>query len=457
MAKVILRRVGGGETAYTLASGAQVTVGDGLLDPADYLDPAPEGRHTVPTMAAQSAGGTTSTTATFKDSLNIRDLPSTRGKVLYTAEKGDTLNVLAVSADGAWYYIAHNDREAWGYAAYIDFSGDRDTLEIMQVEIPEIVPAGARNGVNLDIFHPLGKPDMTALGNMDLVRLGYNVSMGRGNQDLQKAYDAYAPYVDQIQAAGKQVIFVYTHQTFGEGAGYDWNQMSPDRWTDLIGKFTGFVAKIAGQYADRGVVAAHQIWNEQDAHHGAVASVRLEAATYAQMLSAVIPAVRAVDATTPIITGGHTGGPGPGSTYAARTLAALTGGHTPDGIAFHPYGRGAKLPSPYAHFGHIDESVNAYWNVLPKPLWMTEWGVLNAPNEPAHAIRDYAVTLLEHLDKTHPEKIAATVWYAWADSMHNGYGLVDRNGNGKPDIVDAFTGWLFKFAAKARAARENRD
>jgi hypothetical protein len=451
--KVILKQVDGGDTSYTVPSGESVTVSSGLLDPADYLDPAPERRYAQPPMTAQSV--TAGEAATFKDDLNIRALPSTRGKVLYTADKGDTLTVLAISEDGKWFNISHNDGEAWGYAEYIDYGGDRSALTVKKVELPQIIPAGARNGVNLDIFHPLGKPDLSKLGNMELVRLGYNVSMGTGNLDLQKAYNAYDPYVDAIQKAGKQVIFVYTHQTFGEGAGYDWNQMSPERWTDLISKFTDFVKQIAGHYADKGVVAAHQIWNEQDAHHGAVASVRLDSSIYAQMLSKVIPAIRAVDPNTPIITGGHTGGPGPGSAYAAKTLRAMTGGVEVDGIALHPYGRGAKLPSPYAHFGHIDESVNAYWNVLAKPLWLTEWGVLNAPNEPASAISDYAVTTLRHLDKQHPEKIAATVWYAWADSMHNGYGLVDRNGNGKPDIVDSFTSWLFKFAAAAKKAAED--
>ena len=273
--KVILKKADGGDTTYTLTTGESVTVTGGLLNPADFLDPAPESRYAQTLLSAQASGG--GSVATFKDSLNIRDLPSTRGKILYTADKGDKLKVLALSEDGDWFFIAHNNTNAWGYAEYIDFDGDQNTLEIKAVEIPELVPAGARNGVNLDIFHPLGKPGVARLKNMELVRLGYNVSMGKGNQDLQKAYDAYAPYIEEIQKAGKQIIFVYTHQTYGEGAGYDWNQMSPERWADLTKRFTEFIAKIADHYADSGVVAAHQIWNEQDAHHGAVASVRLEA------------------------------------------------------------------------------------------------------------------------------------------------------------------------------------
>lgn len=303
-------------------------------------------------------------------------------------------------------------------------------------------PANTRfNGVNLDLLHPLGKPDPARLRDVTYVRMAYNVSMGRGSQDLNAAYNLYAPYFDRLQAAGKQVILVYTHQTFGEGAGYQWNQMNPDRWRELSARLADFVRVIANQYKGRGVIAAHQIWNEQDAYEGAEASVRMPATDYGAMLTYTLQAIRSVDSTTPIITGGHTGGPVAGPNYIRQAFSVMPTNLRPDGIADHPYGRGAGVVPKYEQFGHIEECIVNYWNVLPgKRVWFTEWGVLNAPNEPPSDMSIYALTTLNHMRERHPEKIAAAIWYAWADGMHNGYGLVNRSDQPKEPFFSNYLG-----------------
>lgn len=287
------------------------------------------------------------------------------------------------------------------------------------------LPATDFNGVNLDLLNALGKPAPNRLGNVTYVRLPYNVSRGVGSQDLNAAFELYAPYIDALHNAGKQIILVYTHQTYGEGAGFVWPQMTPDRWRELSLRFADFVGQIARQY--RGKIAAHQIWNEQDTRTGR-AAVPVPPGDYAGILTRAIQSIRAADSTTPIITGGHTSGPGTGAAYARATLDAMPGSVRPDGIAAHPYGRGPDPSSKYAIFGSIDDSVQAYYNVLPgRRVWFTEWGVLNAQGQPAAEIRDYAVSFLEYLQATHPDKVAAAVWYGWADTMDNGYGLVSRN------------------------------
>ena len=295
------------------------------------------------------------------------------------------------------------------------------------------------NGINLDVLNRLGAPDPSRLGEMTYARLPYNVSMGRGSQDLNAAYDTYAPYIDALLNAGKRIILVYTHQTFGEGAGYVWPQMTSDRWRELSARYSDFVRQIAQQF--RGRIAVHQIWNEQDAPPNASASVRMPAADYAGILSRAIEAIRTVDATTPIITGGHTGGPGNGANYARSTINAMRDDLRPDGIAVHPYGRGPDPSSKYAIFGHIDETVASYGAILPnRPLWFTEWGVLNARSEPAAAINTYAADFLKYVRLNHGGKVAAAVWYAWADTMDNGYGLVGPNDQPKQPLFDAYTG-----------------
>jgi hypothetical protein len=236
------------------------------------------------------------------------------------------------------------------------------------------------------------------------------------------------------------VLLVFTHQTYGEGAGYNWAQMDSNRWKELTGKFADVLRRIALQYKDQNIVHAFQIWNEQDAHAGAEASVTLPAADYGYMLAETIKAVRSVDPNIKIITGGHTGGPQKGSKYARETIAAMPAGIRPDGIAIHPYGRGPEgAPKKYMHFGKIDEEIEFYGPIMPdKPLWFTEWGVLNASGEPAAEISKYASMFVQHLKTQYPGKVAAAIWYAWAMGMHNGYGLVAENDQPKEPLLTDF-------------------
>lgn len=313
-------------------------------------------------------------------------------------------------------------------------------------EVPITIP-GLLNitGMNLDIDHPLGRPDPARLKGMGWVRFLYNVSFNPdkrtyGNQDIDYTYNRYKPVLERYAKTGLKVLLVFTHQTYGEGAGYNWGQMDSNRWKDLTAKFADMLRRIAQQYKDQNIVHAFQIWNEQDAHAGAEASVTLPPADYGHMLAETIKAVRAVDPNIKIITGGHTGGPQKGSKYARDTIAAMPAGIRPDGIAIHPYGRGPEgAPKKYMHFGKIDEEIEFYGPILPdKPLWFTEWGVLNASGEPAAEISKYATAFVNHLKTQYPGKVTAAMWYAWAMGMHNGYGLVAENDQPKQPLLDNF-------------------
>jgi hypothetical protein len=154
------------------------------------------------------------------------------------------------------------------------------------------------------------------------------------------------------------------------------------------------------------------------------------------MLSETIQAIRQVDGSTPIITGGHTTGPGPGSTYARETLARMPDGIRPDGIAFHPYGRGVQ-GHRFSNFGDLAEAIEQYSAVLPdRPVWITEWGVQDHQGraDVIDDILDYAAGFMRIAREDFAGKVAAAIWYAWADGMDNGFGLVDFNGQPKPRI-----------------------
>ena len=74
-----------------------------------------------------------------------------------------------------------------------------------------------------------------------------------------------------------------------------------------------------------------------------------------------------------------------------------------------------------------------------KRMWITEWGVLDQPNSTVDSVADYAKGFIQYLQARHPEKIAATIWYAWADSMHNGYGLVNAANAPKEPLYTLYT------------------
>ena len=298
------------------------------------------------------------------------------------------------------------------------------------------------SGVNLDELEPFGTPNPEQLGNMGWIRLNYNVSDDIGSLDLEAAYDRYQPLLEQYAESGYQTIVVITHQTYGEKRSEfpPWPEMTDAQWRLLSDNLAKTACQIAKQYANQELVSVYQIWNEQDTTAGARAGIPVSIENYAYMLTKVSTAIRAVDPNALIITGGHVGGPGNGAHYARQMVSLLPTTDLVDGIALHPYGRGVDFGSPYRVFGHIDVSIQAYSNILPgKPVWITEWGVLDRPLDPTAEIAEYAMSMLNYVDKWYGDRVAAMVWYAWAEGMDNGYGLVDSSEKPKPDLYEQFT------------------
>jgi|GEM_PF-1321440 len=299
-------------------------------------------------------------------------------------------------------------------------------------------------GMNLDQFHPQGTPEPERFKGLGWVRFGYNVSMGKGNQDIDAAFKIYKPLAERYAKAGLKVMFTLTHQTYGEGRDefWPWSSMTDEKWRALTDKFTEMVGRIVRQFAPLGTVSCWQVWNEQDAQVGAAASVPMSPQNYAHLLGRTIQVIRAADPRVSIITGGHTGGPGAGSTYAAKTIQALKAampGVLPDGIATHPYGRGARPNTRYANFGDLREELNAYGAVLSdRPVWISEWGALDKEGDPAKDIAQYASEFVDLINREYPNKVASLIWYAWAMGMHNGYGLVGRDDRPISEFYEKF-------------------
>jgi hypothetical protein len=306
-----------------------------------------------------------------------------------------------------------------------------------------IVPAVASLlGMNLDIDHPQGHPDPAEMQGNAWVRIKFNVSYNPddksyGNKDIDAAYQRYLPLIERYARAGMQVLMVFTHQLYGEGAGFNWTQMDSGKWRQLGPTYADFAKQVAAKFKGSGLIHAYQIWNEQDTKpEHARAAVPVPAADYGYLLTETIRAIRTVDQTTPIITGGHTTGPGLGPQYAKATMAAMPPDVRPDGVALHPYGRGVK-GHRFSNWGPLSESIQNYSAVMPgKPIWITEWGVLDhqGRTDVINDVTDYSVGFMNIIKNDYPGKVAAAIWYAWADSMDNGFGLVDASGKPKPGL-----------------------
>lgn len=373
--------------------------------------------------------------------LRIRERPGTAFDIVTKVNVDDDLETLELHGR-TLAKVGHDD--TWLNVRTPNGSTGYTAAWFLNAIAPELLDRTRMTGVNLDYAHRLGKPSPNQLGNLGWVRFAYNVSYNPannsyGNTDLAQAHARYRPFMEQYARAGYQVMVVLTHQTYGEGAGFNWNQMDNNRWHTLTLRFVEMAREIARQYAGTNLVHAYQIWNEQDAPQGMSASVPMPPGNYAFLLGETIRAIRAADKRAKIITGGHTGGPGNGVNYARATLRAMPPGIQPSGIAFHPYGRGTQPGPPYAIFGHIDESMQRYGALTPsKRLWITEWGVLDRPSDPAQNISAYARDMTRHIRSRYPGRVAAMIWFAWAHSMHNGYGLVGDDNRPRQPLYDDF-------------------
>lgn len=370
--------------------------------------------------------------------LRVRNIPSENGTVLgslqphnYVIAREPHGRVLAkTGVEGKWLNIRMPDGRTGYTAAWF-----LEATEFKRFAL-DINPVG----VNLDINHRLGTPNPLRLGEMGWLRFGYNVSNDTGSEDINAAYNRYAPIIERYVQAGYHICFTTSHQTYGEGKGFPvWRDMTDANWRALIDRFADLMGRIAQQWAGTGLVSSWQIWNEQDAPLDAVASVPMSAENYGRMLDKLIPAIKTADSSVYVISGGLTSGPLLGADYIRTAINSTPQGQRLDGIAFHPYGRGTNINSIYAGFGHIDESIRAFSAIFPnKPLWITEWGVLDRPNDNPTDISNYAINVINHLKARYPGRIASLIWYAWAQGMHNGYGLVDQENRPRQPLMERF-------------------
>lgn len=272
--------------------------------------------------------------------------------------------------------------------------------------------------MNLDIYHPNGKPPVEML-KVPMVRLLYNVSRGTGNLDFNRAYNDYAPYINQLLNAGKKVVLVLNHQTAGEGT--NWNTVD---WPSFIGWWASTVHReVINRFPNSNII--WQVWNEAD--QASEAAVGVPAYWYGQMYSII----KVLAPTKTIITSGLVSGPGNAINYikAANII--------PDGYAIHSYGRiGAFGPNKYNQFGFVEDELREWRRYTTRPLYITEYGLLDRQNEPDADVALFVKNFRAGCKQYNVEPL----WYAAGRSMHDGYGWFENGQIVRPQTYNALTG-----------------
>ena len=282
-------------------------------------------------------------------------------------------------------------------------------------------------GINIDLHNPTGFPSVNEVGAASYIRQLYNVSQGTGSTDIDRVFNEYLATLKPHLDAGKTIIFVLNHQTWGEGQNQWWEHngwMPPEspRWvTQFAPAYANFIGQIVAQWRPYGDQIIWQVWNEQDSLAGR-ASVVLSPSNYGVLFGQVARAIKTVIPNATVITGGHNSGPGLGVQYLEQTLRTLTSNNypKPDGVAIHPYGRG-RVGEQFAPYGSIRESLKAYRR-FKIPLWITEFGVLDHGASPDQHVADYVRGFIE--DCSH-HNVQAAVYFAWG-KQDDGHPVFDN-------------------------------
>ena len=302
--------------------------------------------------------------------------------------------------------------------------------------VPQPKPVTEIRGINIDLHNPTGFPSVNEVGAASYIRQLYNVSQGTGSTDIDRVFNEYRATLKPHLDAGKKIIFVLNHQTWGEGQNQWWENdgwIPPEspRWvTQFAPAYASFIGQIAAQWRPYSDQIIWQIWNEQDSLAGR-ASVVLSPTNYGVLFGQVAKAIKNVIPNATVITGGHNSGPGLGVQYLEQTLRTLNSNNypKPDGVAIHPYGRG-RVGEQFAPYGSIRESLRAYER-FDIPLWITEFGVLDHGASPDQHVADYVRGFIE--DCSH-HNVQAAVYFAWG-KQDDGHPVFDN-----PPLREVLTG-----------------
>lgn len=291
-------------------------------------------------------------------------------------------------------------------------------------------------GINLDPRNPHGKPSADKLQGYSFARIEYNISDGKGTQDVGSAEAVYRPYLEALPKDCTPVI-VFTHRTYGEEVkdsngnnAYNWEWMNYQKdgnnidakvlaWSTFRANFIRKITEVARLYVGRGIV--YQIMNEQDSEDSR-ASVVIPPKEYGLIFNEAYTALKVVDANCTVITGGYNSGATRGSAQFKAASIKMC-----DGVALHPYGASAGGIYDQPPIPSIDKQLAEWRKATSAPLWVTEFGFVNVTNAAESLMSRYVRAFVDAC--TAVPNVKPPMWYAYSDYMDNCYGVEDRQGN----------------------------
>lgn len=272
--------------------------------------------------------------------------------------------------------------------------------------------------MNIDPLNSTGLPVDNP--GLPYYRFSANVSQSdpalpHSNQDLVKFFTRYDPVIDRLRGWGADICLVLTHQTYGEGAGFNWNQMTADDWQRWIAGVALDASKIAAHY--RGKIRWYQIGNEHD--QASAAAIYMSPYTYGDYFRRVSGLIRTADPEAKFISAGMVSGAVKGSNYLKlAAISALT-----DGVAFHPYGMDVTDNPNFGQFGRIGDFLQTV-RALGKPVHITEWGALDHEGRTSiESVAAYAGRFLAACQG----KIETAHYFAWG-RQHNAFAVAPAPG-----------------------------
>lgn len=402
--------------------------------PSPTPEPSATPRPTLPAGANARVSGS--------EGVNLRTGPDYAYPVQRIIAQDAPLRLIGRDVAGGWYEAQTFGSEAlqgWVLASLIDAQTPPLGLSVTWTHARPAPISGIQCGVNIHPREGHGWPIVPSeLRRSDWVRFPFTSSR-RHFPSLEGAFAYFDGVVAAYNQIGVKVLFVLTHETYGEDYIADWTQMGAADWNTFIPNYVGTVERIAAHYGDR--VAGYEVWNEGDAEVGNEAAVAIPPSVYARLLRESAYVIRQHAPSAYIVLGGLLDGE---ARYLAEVRRALGGTLPVDAIAVHPYGLGAPNDETvFSRFGDIGGLVRAYNRVAPGvPLWLTEAGAIGA-NDPSRwaEATTYLNNLFDYLRGNHSARVDTIMWYGWSDAMHANQrvnGLVTLDNRPKSPLYEAF-------------------
>jgi predicted double-glycine peptidase len=295
-------------------------------------------------------------------------------------------------------------------------------------------------GANLDLTHNLNpSADAFVKSGLKAARIEMNVSGARAaegiphsNTDLNAFNRLYKPYITTLRAGGVRVFGCITHRTWGEGKGegrdFVWYPTVYNNDNEARRFINGNVAysePIVREYI--GLIDDWLLGNENDAKpEHARASIPLKPHQYGLWIKELSAMIRRVNPRARVWVGEFVTGTGvPGGSEGCIPYLQKSGLQPGEyyGISFHPY-----------DMTNLKSYLAAWKRFTHKPLAITEFGPLGTPEEQATWNTDSIFRMIENYVSTAVGAgVEALIKYSWANTMDNGYGIVDASGRVRRD------------------------